>query len=466
MRRLIPTLCLIIISASLSLAQADRNKMEVKKFGIAILKTPDRIPVSQELPEVVTKHQAELLQLAWTYPEEFNYPWVDWRTGEIVVDVATAEEFQFATQLRNDHQIKQRIRRVKYSLAQLRRIRDDLFARKHIEAFSELNSIREIEMDLENNRLVVLTDQVSDELLITLATRWSGDGIAVRQIQKRTPSTSSFQANEEPVCTQTFAGPIETRFDYTRWRVRGGSCVNGGKVCTNGFSWHYGGDIYGMISAGHCFANGDVQYASAPSPDLSGASGNQVFGQVWGARWENWKPRLGTCAFDYSGRDTCPNPPIYGGQAGDLASIQMKQYSLENARIFTGFTATAPVREMGTNNYSNSVCTGGSVSGQVCGWAVDALWTAVAEYDKFGNLDGVAVEVHRASKASSSDCLKQGDSGGPVYYIRTDGGVMAKGIISGKWYDSNERKCYVWYTDIQTVKWTFGGSLHTQNERG
>jgi hypothetical protein len=110
-------------------------------------------------------------------------------------------------------------------------------------------------------------------------------------------------------------------------------------------------------------------------------------------------------------------------------------------------------------------CTGGSTKGEVCGWSQN--WGAAGNW----YYDGTGETARRVWHGTKhGHCTAPGDSGGPVYTVRGDGGIAAKGIISGSsgfggsdWYTGSlESPCENVFTDIWDAYYGLPGYLQTQ----
>ena len=94
----------------------------------------------------------------------------------------------------------------------------------------------------------------------------------------------------------------------------------------------------------------------------------------------------------------------------------------------------------------------------MCGWVVDQV-----AYDQ--HLDSGEWSRHANSAHKQGQCTLGGDSGGPVYTVRSDVGVAAKGIHiwgggggSGHWGGAFDL-CSEGFTDILDAYWGFPGQL-------
>lgn len=95
-------------------------------------------------------------------------------------------------------------------------------------------------------------------------------------------------------------------------------------------------------------------------------------------------------------------------------------------------------------------CVGGKVTGELCGWKVNK----VRYNQRYGNSKSKqwVRNINRGKKKGI--CTAKGDSGGPVYTVRGDGGIAAKGVHSGLGgggsdnYGGTLDPCYEYFTDI------------------
>lgn len=115
---------------------------------------------------------------------------------------------------------------------------------------------------------------------------------------------------------------------------------------------------------------------------------------------------------------------------GDVALIRITSGRSSSPYMYRGgynSSSYATVAEMWSRSPASGdqYCTGGKNSGEVCGWVVQ--WSAAGNYTYDGG--EVARRVWRGDKHGW--CIRPGDSGGPVYTVRSDGKIAAKGIISG-----------------------------------
>lgn len=101
------------------------------------------------------------------------------------------------------------------------------------------------------------------------------------------------------------------------------------------------------------------------------------------------------------------------------------------------------------------------MTGEQCGWSVSRV-----RFDIKYSTGEWGRNVNSGGK--QGQCLIGGDSGGPIYTVRSDGGIAAKGIISAgsgggsdNWGGAFD-PCYGIFTDIWEAYYGFPGVLRTQ----
>lgn len=134
-------------------------------------------------------------------------------------------------------------------------------------------------------------------------------------------------------------------------------------------------------------------------------------------------------------------------EAESRAMDACRAASLAAASIAPWAMVTRPMAIIIT---SNLFCVGGSESGQSCNWKVqDAnTWRKT----NGGKTDNIAVGTRPSGSAQN------GDSGGPVYTFRSDGSVVAKGLIAAG-VSPFFGDCELVFTDITTIREAFGGDV-------
>jgi hypothetical protein len=211
-------------------------------------------------------------------------------------------------------------------------------------------------------------------------------------------------------------------------------------TCTGGFPWS--GNT--MVSAGHCWPEGG-------NVSIDGS----VIGTVSSGSRENWTNGTGTVYLTGSS--------IYRGDISLIALVSGKTVAGQIFRGNSSSTTSAAVGEMWSRSpvAGDQYCTGGSISGEICGWVVSNAGI------NHTYTDGQVLRNAVQSSYRQGWCLQKGDSGGPVYTVRSDGKVAAKGIINGAggggsdFYGGALDPCIMWFTDIYQPYYGFPGTLVT-----
>lgn len=371
--------------------------------------------------------------IAENNPDDYGYPWPDNASGQLVVSVvndrAAGGVRQWQQQgLTVTHGLKAahaaqptvplRVRVVKYSYAQLERIKDD--AASLVDAgVPDATSIWRTGPDWENNRVIITVDRQSGALLGALAQRFDPETIAVRVDPNR--------ANIHLLSgTRASDGPP----------FYGGARINtplGSQWCTGGWPWVAA--QYELMTAGHCVPNG------------GSISTNAAFvGNLTQTTFENWNPGTGTVMF--------PGDSMF---RGDLALSTASSGSV--GQVYSqGLNSTVfrYVAEMwfGAPHVGDQFCTDGSYSFEICGFAIPSLSDIRNDWPVQGQ---TLRNVTRGEK-TSGPCLQGGDSGGPVYTIRFDSRVAAKGVLNAA---DQGTPCRAYFTDMDLAYWYFPGVLVT-----
>ena len=210
--------------------------------------------------------------------------------------------------------------------------------------------------------------------------------------------------------------------------------------CSDAFSWRIS-STPAMVTAGHCVPSGGAV-----------ASVTSSMGTVTSGTRENWNSGVGTVTV--SG---------YSGYHGDGAIIQVYSGKSSSATIYRGAynsSSSSTVLGMWSRRAQSGdqYCTGGSYSGEICGWTVDK--TGV-------NVSYTTGEIARnmvTSKNKQGWCMRSGDSGGSVF-TSTSSGVYAKGVHSGAVGGGSDSygglldQCHEIFTDIWDIYYGLPGSL-------
>jgi hypothetical protein len=374
-----------------------------------------------------------------TNPDGLGYPWIDRSTGSVVVSVVTAAgraaindwivrgadvaSPKGAHIQRPAVPVQQRL--VSYSFAQLERIMDDA-TRLRQAGVPDADAIWAVGPDYENNRIVITIDRRSERLLSALAARYGTQAIAIRVDPRRARAVPLRHADVSPFF--------------------GGAKINNplGTQCSSGFAWLDATHYY-MLTAGHCGPNG----GSYSTPGQSLGTVPQP-----SSNYENWSTTTGTTFLTYFANDST--------YRGDISLITISPgYNL--GRIYRGTVNSetwGSVKEMwwGPPTAGDHFCTGGAFSGEVCEYVVSSGVGAIRGMVDDGN--GVFHRgVTKAYKLGGGCPLNQGDSGGPVYTVRPDNGIAAKGIVAAfNFFDCNT----IYFTDLDLVYWGVPGGLRVE----
>lgn len=429
-------LAILALLAASNIAAIDRGVGQPNQSGLTILGPEPRPNTAASPPSVVLAREwSNALTVAENNPDDHGYPWPDETTGQLVVSIVNSRgqesvrQWQQAgvvvTRGAKSVNVRQptvpiRVRLVKFSYAQLEAIKDEAIMLDRA-GVPDASSIWRTGPDYENNRVLITVDRASGALFATLAQRYGREAIAVRiDPNRRTPQ----------LATGTRAA------DFPQFH--GGARINtprGQQVCTSGWPWVSGSQYY-LMTAGHCIPDG----GSVSTP-------GGFVGTVTAYTRENWAIGLGTVAF--------PGEGVY---RGDLA---LSTATSALGRIYSqGLDSTVVrlVAEMwfGAPTPGDQFCTGGSYSFEVCGWWVP---NPNDVRNNWNTNEGTLLRATRGYKPNGQ-CILGGDSGGPVYTIRWDSQVAAKGIISSMFQGPPwDPFCEVYFTDMDLAYWYFPGVL-------
>lgn len=225
--------------------------------------------------------------------------------------------------------------------------------------------------------------------------------------------------------------------------------VPGGYQCTDGFSWRLPNSVHAMVTAGHCVPVG----GSVSTPLTS-------MGSVSSGSYENYNLTVGTVTV-----------PGYSGYHGDGAVIKLSSGKTSANSIYRGQYNSnwgTTVKQMWSRRaqQGDSYCTGGSFSGEICGWNVFLTQTTMQVWNDRSQSYEVVRNVAR-SYAKQGWCARSGDSGGSVFTLLTTGEVAAKGIHNGgsgggsDYYGGLNDPCGEYFTDIWDIYYGLPGWLAT-----
>ncbi|MGA5040393.1 DNRLRE domain-containing protein [Streptomyces capoamus] len=293
-------------------------------------------------------------------------------------------------------------------------------------------------VDAEADKVVVEIPAADDRLTDLLGERYGTDTVTVRV----NPSVAQLH---ETLDRWSDKNPYKGGAGYeAHWSGEG----NKFGVCTTGFAWTYNGNPY-IVSAGHCtHSDGYMDSWDNSYPDNS-----VTVGFVDVDNWANGKGSVKLHGQSY-----------YSGDLTLIEVLKNRGYSV-SARIFKKGSTLRRVENRWTtrSKKGEQFCTGGARSSEVCGWKV----TATKQRVKYSG--GTIAENMTVAEKNSGACTLGGDSGGPVYTVKSNGYVYAKGIISGggcqsvsddgECSDSWDGNCRVMFTDISLAEKALPGGI-------
>lgn len=392
--------------------------------GIEIVRRDRPLAGSEQLSGAFS----DALRLADAYPDDLGYPYADRRSSTLILRSASpAGDHLLGTWSTSGMRVTlglkevfveppsvaHRVLRTTRSVRVIDQVRD-LRALPTI-GVRNAGLVRASEPDFEHNRVTFSVVRLDDALLFDLAAKYGAGTVAVRlddvgqMYLNRHNNTSPFKGGAQII------GPAG--------------------ACTSGFSWWNQGVANYMIIAGHCAPNGGNV--------ITPANGGTYLGAVSPGLHENWNVGTGTVPFTYQ-----------SAYRGDLAAVTVSG-SIE-ASIYKGLASTettAPVKEMWyrSPDYGDEYCSGGAATGELCSYIVTGIRVN-------RNIDGGYLQ-NATEGTRSGGCTGAGDSGGPIYTVRGDGGIAAKGVESSSNRSSN---CVELFTDIWEAYYGLPGVLKIQ----
>ncbi|WP_134103349.1 hypothetical protein [Kribbella pratensis] len=356
--------------------------------------TSDPFDAGTALPEKVSAAVAAAQAQAEEHPYDLGGAYYDRSTGEVVTTTVTRTGERIAASSRSNVAVAPvRVRSVTTDYATLRRIQHEAIS-LGATGLPGNGSVYGTFVQIERNRVVVEAVAATAALRKALADRFGADHVAIHL----TPGI--------PLPRATYGGWRADRSPFL-----GGARINvpGGYYCTAAFAWRNGG-YHGILTAGHCVPNG------GPVSSVVESIGNTIS--------NNWNDGTGTVKY--------PGDPY---DRGDLGLVQIPAGTgASDARIYVGGPTSSLWRNViGRFNRKSypldKYCTGGSTTGEICGFAVRTASYDVDYYDN-GTYVGTARNVTYGIPPSTGN-VTNGDSGGPVYTVDSNGQVQAKGVISG-----------------------------------
>ncbi|MEW1845929.1 DNRLRE domain-containing protein [Nonomuraea angiospora] len=297
----------------------------------------------------------------------------------------------------------------------------------------------------ERNQVIVRASAVTPELRQALAARYGATTVSVwLSPDVPRPGSAIGSANVNASADD----PLENTRQNDDLAVNGGSVfrtTHGG--CTTGFSWGGTTDEF-MITAGHCLPQNKDPWMYENDPAGTVMGGLNKSGSTYDSTW-----------VDGVGSVKLPGQPTTYGDSAQALLVG----SHKNApSIFVGSETSGQKRSV-AGRWSRRAqdgdlyCSGGAVTDQSCNWKVSGLgWRVTTDEGE------VFKWTHRGVRANR--CIKKGDSGGPVYTIRSsDGYVTAKGILAWAGFlpDGSvpTTDCEAGFTDIHDVVLAFGDRI-------
>lgn len=296
---------------------------------------------------------------------------------------------------------------VKYSLAQLEAARDEVLTLTDLPGAASLVSAY---VDASNNRVLVESSTASTELRQALAAKYGSDRVA---LYHRPDAVPSVKKNREKDASP-FAG--------------GGGFYG----CTSSFGWVHQGKSY-ILTAGHCTSLNET---------ISNATG--TMGKVTADNWNNSKGSVKWNGQSY--------------YSGDASTIKMAAGKASSTLVYKGGPNSNSYRvvtdKWGPSGNGDRYCVSGKVTGEMCGFKVIAA-NITHKYS-----DGTVLRnMHKTYRRGN--CTRGGDSGAPIYTIRSDGSIAAKGVLSGG-SSNTSGDCYDYFTDTYLAEKAFAGVLRVK----
>lgn len=300
--------------------------------------------------------------------------------------------------------------KVRYGLAELDQVQQEVLEA----ALPGSDKLRTAYVDAPNNRVLVKAAAVTQELREALAARYGADRVALYLVPGMAEPV--LKDNRQDDSSPYYGGAY---FDY----------------CSTAFGWVHEGKSY-ILTAGHC-----------TSLNKTASNPNGTMGTVTADNWNN-----NTGSVKWNGQSY---------YSGDVSTIKMSSGKASSHRVYRGGPNSGQSRAV-TDKWRNRsgngdrYCVSGQKTGEMCGWKVISTHVTVR---LSGKLLRNATEGHR-----DGACTRGGDSGAPIYTIRSDGGVAAKGVLSGG-SSNTSGSCWDYFTDTSLAEKAFAGVLRVQAPR-
>lgn len=383
----------IVFSVSSLVAASPVPPPTVHSSGIEILP-----PIAHDaplLPAAERQAAREAIAVMHESPNAYGWPFVDRSTGELVLSVAgpsaDAAARSWSPRDQAASRVPRRIRTVAFSMAALEAIADDVTRVVRQRGLADSALIYQWGPDVGSNKVALAVDRLSAPLMAGLAARYDKRAIAVRV--EPNPGWHSVSRNSDSA--PFWGGALISKYP------------GGNYGCSDAFSMNIPSG-YGMLTAGHCWPTQSTP-GSVSTPVASMGTVNS--GET------NYNATIGTVLL-----------PGQGVKRGDIALIRVTNPSGVQGYMYTqgvNSSTYAPVKETwGWASIDDLLCTGGTSTGEQCGWRVYAL--RQRQNDGANVVEPLTV----ASRSWQYTCLQSGDSGGPAYTVRPDLGIAAKGVLS------------------------------------
>jgi streptogrisin D len=275
------------------------------------------------------------------------------------------------------------------------------------------------------------------------------DGISTSQARQLVPALNSpIPLTITPIAAPAFASRY---FDVPAYW--GGGLITNPATnlsCSNAFgvTGNNGAATY-LLTAAHC-GEGEWRTGAFVNPPAQNVFGNTI----------------------PAGRSTQLDAELILTPAGSANAVYYGS-SINPPNNDVGTTSGRLVAGATSNNIDDTVCTSGAFSGTICDGRILATNVTIS-YVPAENGVGRVTNLVWAEKLPANDSSAiagQGDSGGPVISVRSDGKVLARGIISGidavllkpcQGWAFPGRQCSpsVFYADVTRVMNTVGVHLN------
>ncbi|MGM1030560.1 MAG: cell wall-binding repeat-containing protein [Actinomycetota bacterium] len=207
----------------------------------------------------------------------------------------------------------------------------------------------------------------------------------------------------------------------------------GSAACTSGFAVRMSDGGRALMGAGHCTAPDGTDGAAVVNGFQASLCGSGGSGAAVG-RVSNNQLATGWAVDSMVVRTAAAAPTMWlGARCRGTREVPVQGIGVAAAGDRVGFSGTRQGEQYGTRTTEPVGC-----------------------YD-FGFW---SCSVHRATSSSSTYVCLPGDSGGPAFRHRADGGVQALGVISASGYDLGINRCS--YVDLATALWITGATVMTQ----